>query len=206
MLFSRLGIDESKHVVVYDQNSGMFASRVWWMLRWLGHESVALMDGGIEKWVREGRAVTTNVDTPAAATFTPREAATTASADEVAEELQGGAQVLVDARAPERFRGETEPLDPIAGHIPGALNRPWGSNVNADGTLKPADALRNEFAMLLGDTPLDEIVHYCGSGVSACHNLLAMEVAGLPGTRLYPGSWSEWCALHPELNGVSRPG
>ena len=204
-LFSRLGIDESKHVVVYDQNSGMFASRAWWMLRWLGHESVAVMDGGIEKWVREERAVTADIETPPASTFTPREGATTASADEVAQALHG-AQVLVDARAGERFRGETEPLDPIAGHIPGALNRPWGSNVSAEGTFKPADALRSEFAKLLGDTPLDEVVHYCGSGVSACHNLLAMEVAGLPGTRLYPGSWSEWCALHPTLNGVApRP-
>lgn len=204
-LFSRLGIDASKHVVVYDQNSGMFASRMWWMLRWLGHEAVALMDGGIEKWVREGRPVTTDVETPSPATFTPREAATTVDADEVAEALQGK-QVLVDARAPERFRGETEPLDPIAGHIPGARNRPWGNNVNADGTFKSADALRREFAKLLGDAPLDEVVHYCGSGVSACHNLLAMEVAGLPGTRLYPGSWSEWCALHPTLNGVApRP-
>jgi len=161
------------------------------------------MDGGIEKWVREGRPVTTVVETPPAATFTPHEAASTVDADEVAEALQG-TQVLVDARAPERFRGEVEPLDPIAGHIPGALNRPWGSNVSADGTFKSVAALRSEFAALLHDTPLDQVVHYCGSGVSACHNLLAMEVAGLPGTRLYPGSWSEWCALHPELNGVSR--
>ena len=202
-LFSRLGIDESKHVVVYDQNSGMFAARVWWMLRWLGHESVAVMDGGIEKWIREGRDVVQSVETPAPASFVPREAATTTNADDIAKGLQQGAQVLVDARASERFRGEIEPLDPIAGHIPGALNRPWSTNVTADGTFKPADSLRREFARLLGETPLDQVVHYCGSGVSACHNLLAMEIAGLPGTRLYPGSWSEWCALHPTMNGAA---
>ena len=202
-LFSRLGIDESKSVVVYDQDSGMFAARAWWMLRWLGHESVAVMDGGIAKWAREGRPVTSDVEAPDAATFTAREAATTADAEDVVHGIEDGTQVLVDARAAERYRGEIEPLDPIAGHIPGALNRPWGSNVGAEGTFKPANALRAEFAKLLGDTPLEEVVHYCGSGVSACHNLLAMEIAGLPGTRLYPGSWSEWCALHPDRNGVT---
>lgn len=202
-LFSRLGIDETKSVVVYDQDSGMFASRAWWMLRWLGHESVAVMDGGIAKWVREGRPVTTDVEVPAPATFTAREAATIADADDVVQGIQDGAQVLVDARAAERYRGEIEPLDPIAGHIPGALNRPWGTNVGADGTFKPANSLRAEYAKLLGDTPLEDVVHYCGSGVSACHNLLAMEIAGLPGTRLYPGSWSEWCALHPDRNGIA---
>lgn len=202
-LFSRLGIDDTKEVVVYDQNGGMFAARLWWMLRWLGHESVALLDGGFDKWMREGRPIATKIVEPKPTTFTAREIGTTVDADEILEALGSSSQVLVDARAPERFRGEIEPLDPVAGHIPGAINRFWGSNVTAEGTFKSPDALRGEFAQLLGDTPLDDVVHYCGSGVTACHNLLAMEVAGLPGTRLYPGSWSEWCALHPTRNGVA---
>ena len=203
-LFARLGIDATKDVVVYDQNGGMFAARAWWMLRWLGHQAVALLDGGFDKWQREGRPVTTEVVEPTPTTFTAREIATTVDAEEVLQSL-GGPQVLIDARAPERYRGEVEPLDPIAGHIPGAINRFWGSNVTPDGTFKSPDVLRSEFARLLGDTPLDDVVHYCGSGVTACHNLLAMEVAGLPGTRLYPGSWSEWCALHPTRNGAVPP-
>jgi thiosulfate/3-mercaptopyruvate sulfurtransferase len=193
-LFSRLGIDASKQVVAYDQGAGMFASRLWWMLRWLGHEAVAVLDGGFDQWVRESRPVTNQVPTPVNATFTARPVDTTVSADEVARSLETNQLTLVDARAPERFRGETEPMDPVAGHIPGALNRFYASNLNPDGTFKPADVLRSEFADLFGATPLARVVHYCGSGVTSCHNLLAMEVAGLPGTRLYPGSWSEWCA------------
>jgi thiosulfate/3-mercaptopyruvate sulfurtransferase len=116
------------------------------------------------------------------------------SAADISTSLASGALSIVDARTPERFRGEVEPLDPIAGHIPGARNRPYAQNVNPDGTFKPAAVLREEYASLLGSTPLGRVVHQCGSGVTACHNLLAMEIAGLPGTRLYPGSWSEWCA------------
>lgn len=193
-LFSRLGIDASKDVVAYDQGSGMFASRLWWMLRWLGHHAVAVLDGGFDQWVREGRPVTTQVPAPGNASFTARSVGATVNADEVARSLEATGLTLVDARAPERYRGETEPMDPVAGHIPGALNRFYGSNLNPDGRFKPAHALQREFADLLGATPLDRVVHYCGSGVTSCHNLLAMEVAGLPGTRLYPGSWSEWCA------------
>jgi thiosulfate/3-mercaptopyruvate sulfurtransferase len=193
-LFSRLGVDASKQVVAYDQGGGMFASRLWWMLRWLGHDAVAVLDGGFDRWVREGRPVTTEVPPPGNASFTARHVGVTVNAEEVARSLDTAGLSLVDARAPERYRGETEPMDPVAGHIPGAWNRFYGSNLNPDGTFKPADVLRREFADLLGATPLDRVVHYCGSGVTACHNLLAMEVAGLPGTRLYPGSWSEWCA------------
>ena len=202
-LFSRLGIEPGKRVVVYDQSGGMFAARLWWMLRWLGHDAVALLDGGFDKWVRESHPVTADIPAPATATFVPHAIFSPLGVDDVTRALGKSTQVLVDARAPERYRGEAEPLDPVAGHIPGARNRPYATNLNADGTFKPADALRREFAGLLGDTPLDQVVHYCGSGVTSCHNLLAMEIAGLPGTRLFPGSWSEWVAdpLRPVATG-----
>lgn len=193
-LFSRLGIDAAKQVVVYDQGGGMFASRFWWMLRWLGHQAAAVLDGGFDQWVRERRPVTNEVPAPGNATFIARPIDTTVNAHEVACSLETNRWTLVDARASERYRGETEPMDPVAGHIPGALNRFYGNNLNPDGTFKPADVLGREFDGLLGPTPLENVVHYCGSGVTSCHNLLAMEIAGLPGTRLYPGSWSEWCA------------
>jgi thiosulfate/3-mercaptopyruvate sulfurtransferase len=181
-------------VVAYDQGSGMFASRLWWMLRWLGHDAVAVLDGGFERWMREGRPVSVDVPPPSSATFTAAPPRPTASAAEIERALATSALTLVDARVPERYRGDVEPLDPVAGHIPGARNRPFPGNVNADGTFKPADVLRREFAALIGSTPPERVVHYCGSGVSGCHNVLAMEIAGLAGTRLYPGSWSEWCA------------
>lgn len=193
-LFSRLGIGTDIQVVAYDQGSGMFASRLWWMLRWLGHDAVAVLDGGYDKWTREGRPVTIAAGEPARTTFMIRRIGPTVSAAEIGTSLASGALAIVDARAPERFRGEIEPLDPIAGHIPGARNRPYVQNLNPDGTFKPAAVLREEFATLLDSTPLGRVVHQCGSGVTACHNVLAMEIAGLPGTRLYPGSWSEWCA------------
>jgi thiosulfate/3-mercaptopyruvate sulfurtransferase len=193
-LFGRLGIAPGTQVVAYDQGSGMFASRLWWMLRWLGHDAVAVLNGGFERWTREGRRVTGDVPPPSHATFAPGRPWPTASAAEIGGVIAGGALALIDARVSERYRGDVEPLDPVAGHIPGARNRPYVENVNPDATFKPADTLRREFAALLGTTPLDRVVHYCGSGVTGCHNVLAMEIAGLPGTRLYPGSWSEWCA------------
>jgi thiosulfate/3-mercaptopyruvate sulfurtransferase len=193
-VFSALGIDETRTVVVYDQGGGMYAARLWWMLRWLGHDAAALLDGGFDKWTREGRPVTTDVPPSEPRTFVARAVGPTLSPDDVARALSEGTSVLVDARAAERFRGDAEPIDPVAGHIPGARNRPYAMNLDADGTFKPADALRREFAGLLGDTPLSQVVHYCGSGVTSCHNILAMEIAGLPGTRLYSGSWSEWSA------------
>ncbi|MEJ7670392.1 MAG: sulfurtransferase [Casimicrobiaceae bacterium] len=193
-MFARLGIDSAKQVVVYDQGGGMFAARLWWMLKWLGHDAAALLDGGFAKWVGESR--TTSADVPArqAALFTIRRVKPTVNATGVAASLARRSLILIDARVPERFRGEIEPLDPVAGHIPGARNRPYGSNLSPDGTFKPPAALREEFTALLAGTPASDIVHQCGSGVTACHNLLAMEVAGMPATRLYPGSWSEWCA------------
>ena len=192
--FGHLGIGPRTQVVVYDQGSAMFAVRAWWMLRWLGHDAVAVLDGGYDKWTREGRPVTTEVPSVLAARLPVRRVAPTVAAGDVLSALGAGTLTLVDARVAERYRGEVEPMDPVAGHVPGALNRPYATNLNPDGTFKPADTLRREFAALLGATPLDRVVHYCGSGVTGCHNVLAMEIAGLPGTRLYPGSWSEWCA------------
>ncbi|TMH67677.1 MAG: sulfurtransferase [Betaproteobacteria bacterium] len=191
-LFSRVGIDGTKQVVAYDQNNGVFASRLWWMLRWLGHESVAVVDGGFAKWMREGRAVTSEATEPTATTFVVKNVAPTVNSVGVESSLSRHTLLLVDARAPERFRGEVEPMDPVAGHIPGAVNRPASLNVTASGVFKPANALRSEYQALLGGRPHSDVVHYCGSGVTACHNILAMQIAGLPATRLYPGSWSEW--------------
>ena len=193
-LFGRLGIDTSKQVVAYDQGNGMFASRLWWMLRWLGHDRVAVLDGGFAKWQREGKPVSADIPAVQPTTFTPTRVRPTVSATGVAASLPRHALLLLDARAAERYRGDVEPLDPVAGHIPGAINRPYTRNVGADGTFRSARELRAEFdAMLHGRAP-DDLVHYCGSGVSACHNVLAMTVAGYPLTRLYPGSWSEWVA------------
>lgn len=193
-LFGRCGIDARTQVVVYDQASGMFASRAWWMLRWLGHRAVALLDGGYDRWVREGRPVTTEVPSPRATTFTAASPLPVADAREILAGLPRHALTIVDARMPERYRGEVEPMDPVAGRIPGAINRPHSANLAADGSFKDAATLKREFAALLGDTPPAQVVHQCGSGVSACVNVLAMAVAGYPMTRLYPGSWSEWVA------------
>ncbi|MEO8537240.1 MAG: sulfurtransferase [Betaproteobacteria bacterium] len=193
-LFGRLGIDATKQVAVYDQGSGMFASRLWWMLRWLGHDNAAVLDGGFTKWQREGRPVSAQLPAVQPTTFVPAHVRPTVSATGVAASLPRHGLLLLDARAAERYRGDVEPLDPIAGHIPGAINRPYTRNVAADGTFRSPRELREEFeAMLHGRAP-DDLVHYCGSGISACHNLLAMTVAGYPLTRLYPGSWSEWVA------------
>ena len=193
-LFGRLGIGAGTQVVAYDQGSGAYASRLWWMLRWLGHEAAAVLDGGFDRWTREGRPVTAEVPVPRPATFTTRPVVTPVDAAAVASALGGESMLLIDARAPERFRGEVEPLDPVAGHIPGAVNRPFLRNLGPEGTFKPAAELRAEFDALLNGKPPAVVVHQCGSGVTACHNALAMEIAGLPGARLYPGSWSEWCA------------
>ncbi|MFO1325622.1 MAG: sulfurtransferase [Burkholderiales bacterium] len=193
-LFGRLGIAQGRQVVAYDQSQGAYASRMWWMLRWLGFESVAVLDGGYRKWTAEGRPVSADVPTPAPAPFAIRRVTPTVNASGIMASLARRALLVMDARAPERFRGETEPLDPVAGHIPGAVNRPYTQNLAEDGTFKHAAFLRAEFGALLDGASEELVVHQCGSGVTACHNLLAMEIAGYPGTRLYPGSWSEWCA------------
>jgi thiosulfate/3-mercaptopyruvate sulfurtransferase len=193
-LFGRLGIDADKQVVAYDSGGSMYAPHVWWMLRWLGHEDVAVLDGGYAKWVREGRPVTTEAPSVRPATFALRRVGPFLSANDVLANLGGHRITLIDARGAERYRGDVEPLDPVAGHIPGAINRPYTQNVEADGTFKTPEKLRAEFTALTGGSPPATIVNYCGSGISACHNLLAMEIAGIRGTMLYPGSWSEWCA------------
>ena len=193
-LFSRLGIDETKQVVAYDQGNGMYAARLWWMLRWLGHDAVAVLDGGFAKWVKEGRAVNADVPEAQPANFGIRRVTPTVNASGVRASLHRHTLFLIDARSAERFRGEVEPFGPVAGHIPGAHNRPFPLNLEADGTFKHPSFLRAEFTALLDGASHETVVHSCGSGVSACHNILAMELAGLPGTRLYPGSWSEWSA------------
>src|SRR5436190_1613470 len=191
-LFGRLGIDGSKQVVAYDLGSGMFASRLWWMLRWLGHDRAAVLDGGFAKWQHEGRPVTAQISPVRTTTFVPTRVRPTVSATGVAASLPRHGLLLLDARAAERYRGDVEPLDPIAGHIPGALNRPYTRNLAADGTFRSPRELRAEFEAMLHGRPPDDLVHYCGSGISATHNLLAMTIAGYPLTRIYPGSWSEW--------------
>jgi len=192
--FGRTGIDTTKQVVAYDQNGGMWASRLWWLLHWLGHDAVAVLDGGLDKWAAERRPQTSELPAPRSAMFVPMEPGPVATADEIVRHLDDGSLFVLDARAPERFRGDLEPLDPIAGHIPGAHNRPYGENLTSQGSFKPAALLRSEFEALLVDTPPSAVVHHCGSGVTACHNVLAMSVAALRGSRLYPGSWSEWIA------------
>ena len=188
----RCGIAPQTQVVAFDRQGGMYAARLWWMLRWMGHGAAAVLDGGVAAWVTAGGTLVTTPATPAATPPYPEHAprADTVTADALAAQL--GRVRLIDARAGERFRGDVEPLDKAAGHIPGALNRFFKDNLGADGRFKPASQLRAEFAPLLGAAAATEVVHQCGSGVTACHNLLAMEHAGLAGSVLYPGSWSEW--------------
>jgi thiosulfate/3-mercaptopyruvate sulfurtransferase len=193
-VFGRLGIDATKQVVAYDQGNGAYAARLWWMLRLLGHDAVAVLDGGFAQWTREGRPVTTDAPALGATTFAPQHVASPVDAEAVAASLATRSLLLVDARARERFRGDVEPLDPVAGHIPGAINRPFTENLDPTGRFKPAAMLAAELKALTAGRDPGGIVHYCGSGVTACHNLLAMDHAGLSGARLYPGSWSEWCS------------
>jgi len=196
--FIRFGVSSGTQVVAYDQDSGMFASRLWWLLRWMRHDAVAVLDGGFTKWASEGRPVeasgaTSYVRAPGRFTGTPRDDMT-ADLDDVARAAERGGALLLDARAPERYRGDVEPLDRVPGHIPGALNRFFQDNVGPSGLLRSPEELRSTFSGIVGNVPVDDVVCYCGSGVTACHNLLALEHAGLGGAKLYPGSWSEWCS------------
>lgn len=188
----QLGITSGVQVVAYDQDNGMFASRLWWLLRWLGHDAVAVLDGGFAKWRAEGRPVVGGDTHRDARTFTaaPRDHMRVEVAT-VAQRAGSREWRLVDARAPERFRGEVEPLDRVPGHIPGAVNHFFQTNVD-NGVFKTPEQLRESFAKTLAGTPPNRVVCYCGSGVTACHNLLALEHAGLTGAQLYVGSWSEW--------------
>ena len=190
----RLGIAPGVPVVVYDGQGGPYAARAWWLLRWLGHADVAVLDGGIDAFVAAGGTLVGEV--PAAPGGAPYPAAAAAmptiDADTLLDRL--GAVCVLDARAAERFRGDTEPLDPVAGHIPGALNRNFKDNLQPDGRFKSPAALRAELEPLVAGRAPADVVQQCGSGVTACHNLLALEAAGLGTSVLYPGSWSEWCA------------
>jgi thiosulfate/3-mercaptopyruvate sulfurtransferase len=190
---SRLGVESGMQVVAYDQENGMFASRLWWLLRWLGHDAVAVLDGGFKKWTAEGRPVERGAVTRPAGAFggSPR-AEMTVDVNEVASHLGDASPRLVDARAPERYRGDTEPIDKVGGHIPGARNHFFQRNLDEQGLFRTPEQLRDTIRASVGDIPADQIVCYCGSGVTACHNLLAFEHAGLTGAKLYAGSWSEW--------------
>jgi thiosulfate/3-mercaptopyruvate sulfurtransferase len=188
-----LGINADSQVVVYDAHGGMFAARLWWMLRWVGHTAVAVLDGGLPAWLAGQQAVTTEVPLARSGKISEQPALVgTVDVGQVLANISSAAKTLVDARAADRYRGENETIDPVGGHIPGAKNRFFKDNLQADGRFKPAEQLQQEWAPIIGDA--SRAIMQCGSGVTACHNLLALEVAGLPGAVLYPGSWSEWCA------------
>lgn len=188
-----LGVSHASQVVAYDAHGGMYAARLWWMLRWIGHDAVAVLDGGVPAWTEYGFALDTKSPLPAAGSIDIRPSLVKQLAlDEIFGNLSSKAYALVDARAADRYRGENETMDPVGGHIPGARNRFFKDNLRADGCFKPAEQLRQEWSSVISDA--NHSVMQCGSGVTACHNLLALEVAGLTGAALYPGSWSEWCS------------
>lgn len=193
MFLAAHGVSPSSTIVAYDDAGGLYAARLWWMARWIGLESVVLLDGGINRWIAENRKLTTDIPTAQSGSLMAKpqldriwDTAT------VARNLTNSITAILDARAGERYRGEVEPMDPVAGHIPGALNRFYKSNLNADLTFRPPAELKNEFAALLQNRAPENIAHSCGSGITACANLFAMEYAGLSGSKLYAGSWSEW--------------
>lgn len=188
------GVNQDSQVVAYDAHGGMFAARLWWMLRWVGHEAVAVLDGGLQAWQAAEQPVTGDASAPRArGNIALRDSlVSTVDVGRVLYNVEHGGRTVVDARAPDRFRGENETIDPVGGHIPGAKNRFFKDNLQADGRFKPAQQLKTELGVTVGD-PAKAIMQ-CGSGVTACHNLLALETAGMPGAALYPGSWSEWCA------------
>jgi thiosulfate/3-mercaptopyruvate sulfurtransferase len=189
------GVGNHTQVVVYDDASGMFAARLWWLLRWLGHRRVAVLDGGLQAWLGAGLALSAAVPTPEPLPYVVAlQAQMVMEVSGVERSLGEPGMLLIDARSPDRFRGENETLDPVGGHIPGAINRWFKDNLGPDGCFKQASVLQKEYGTLLHGGDAHRVVHQCGSGVTACHNLLAMESAGLAGSRLYPGSWSEWCA------------
>lgn len=187
------GVNNQSQIVAYDDAGGAFSGRLWWLLRCMGHERVAVLDGGIKYWQRQGYPVTTRLPVIQPASFRVYlDESQWLNAAQVRDGLAAKRIQLIDARTPERYRGEQEPIDPVAGHVPGALNWPFQFNLNRKGLFLTADELRRQFDQLLGDNPSTQTVHMCGSGVTACHNLLAMEHAGLSGSKLYAGSWSDW--------------
>jgi thiosulfate/3-mercaptopyruvate sulfurtransferase len=200
MWLSSVGFANDMQAVVYDRNGANYCGRLWWMLKWAGHDAVAVLDGGLQAWQAAGGAVASGTEASHfQSNFELREPLRRlVKTDEIARGLGQGRQTVVDARAPQRFRGEVEPLDPVAGHIPGAINRPFAQNIGPDGRFKPREQLRAEFEQLLAGRDPATVVHQCGSGVSAVPNLLAMELAGYAPTGLYAGSWSEW-SRNPQL-------
>ncbi len=193
---SSVGFSNDMQAVVYDRNGANYCGRLWWILKWAGHEAVAVLDGGLPAWQAAGGTVSRGEEPEHCRSdfFLGPEKVALIASKTVANQLGRPGQTLVDARAPARFRGEVEPLDPVAGHIPGALNRPFNQNLAPDGKFKPADQLKAEFEALLAGRDPARVVHHCGSGVSAVPNLIAMEIAGLGRAGLYAGSWSDWCS------------
>ncbi len=189
------GVNDDSVVVAYDASNGLYASRLWWLVRWIGHADVAVLDGGLPAWQAAGLPTTDAAPRPSRGTIVAREPLVSfVDTADVDANVASRERLVVDARAPERYRGDVEPLDPVAGHIPGAVNHPMARSVGPDGRFRDAASLRADFEATLAGRRPDDVVQSCGSGVTACHNLLAMEVAGLSGARLYPGSWSAWVA------------
>ncbi len=195
-LLASLGLSDGGQLVAYDTSGGQMAVRLWWLARWIGHPEVAVLDGGLAAWTRAGLELSVELPALPRSGKLSLRASLAPSIDlaGVQVALASGTATIVDARTAERYRGEAEPIDPVAGHIPGAINRPMPQNLQADACFKPAAVLRAEFEALLGDVAPGSVAHHCGSGIAGCHNVLAMEIAGLSGSMLYPGSWSEWCA------------
>ena len=191
--FGAWGIGDDTQVVAYDDRGGMIAARLWWLLRYLGHETVAVLDGGFPAWISERHPVNADVSSPQPRTFTPRpQPGMVITADDILAQFGNPGHMLVDSRAPERFRGETEPIDPIAGRIPGAHNQFWMDNLDTKGHFEAKDVLRGRFDTFFGDVPAQNVTFYCGSGVTGAHNVLAVAHSGLGMSRLYAGSWSDW--------------
>ena len=187
------GVDNSKQVIAYDDSFGAMAARLWWLLRWLGHDAVALLDGGLPRWTREGRPVNKDAPVVTPATFTPHvRNELWVDTHTVAKAAKQNDWLVMDARAEERFNGEREMLDPVAGHIPGAINLPFEDNLHVSGRFSSAEELRKLYEGQIENVSPKQVIQMCGSGVTACHNILAMEYAGLSGAKLYAGSWSEW--------------
>lgn len=194
-VFGRLGIGPDSEVVAYDHASGLFAARLWWMLRYLGHTRAAVLDGGMDAWEQAGGSLVPGEETRAPQRFIPKpEPGMAVGLAEVEAGLRNGAHLLVDAREPVRWRGEHEPIDPVAGRIPGARNHLWKESLDPDGRFRAPGELREILGALTGDRKRRRIVCYCGSGLSAAHDALALELAGIEDVAVYSGSWSEWCA------------
>lgn len=201
------GMDNVKQAIAYDDAGGFYAARLWWMLRWLGHDAVAVLDGGLQAWRAAGLPLNAEMPLIVPTRFETRPRLLPVDAAWVASHLQQPQMRIIDARSPDRYRGENETLDAVGGHIPGAINRFFKLNLDDTGRFKPAAVLHTEFSELLNGTAPDTVVHQCGSGVTACHNLLAMEQAGLVPGRLYPGSWSQWSRdpARPVQTGAGPP-